>query len=331
MWWKLLIAGILLAAVVAGAMLYVAFYPVVPSQPVRLVIHRGETTSQVASGLDSLGLVRSKRLFIWWAKYRKIDRLLKPGRYEFTGPTAMTDIIDALRLGAPPVRVTIPEGWTVEKIAPRMARELGTDSAAFVAETHDTVSLRRWGVRADRLEGYLLPETYEFYWGMTPVEVIDRMAQDGRAVFTDSLVRRMNSMGWDRHAVLTLAAMIEAETGEASERRSVSGVFHNRLKLGMPMQCDPTVIYAMGGLPNGRPLVAKDLEFNSPYNTYLTLGLPPGPICNPGRAAILAALYPDSTDDLYFVADGAGHHIFSRTLEQHNMARMRVHREISRN
>jgi UPF0755 protein len=161
--------------------------------------------------------------------------------------------------------------------------------------------------------------------------VIDRMAQDSRAVFTDSLVRRMDSMGLDRHAVLTLASMIEAETADPGERRHIAGVFRNRLNLGMPMQCDPTVIYGMEGLLNGRPLLTKDLEFNSPYNTYLNPGLPPGPICNPGRAAILAALYPDSTDDLYFVADGAGHHIFSRTLEQHNLARMQVHRELNRN
>jgi UPF0755 protein len=270
-------------------------------------------------------------LFILWARHRKIDRQLKPGRYEFSGPTAMADIMNALRIGAPPIRVTVPEGWTIAKIAPRMARELGVDSAAFIAETRDTVALHRWGVPADRMEGYLLPETHEFYWGAAAREVIDRMAQDGRAVFADSLVRRMNSMGWDRHAVLTLASMIEAETADAGERSHIAGVFRNRLNLGMPMQCDPTVVYGMGGLLNGRPLLARDLELDSPYNTYLNLGLPPGPICNPGRAAILAALYPDSTDDLYFVADGSGHHIFSRTLEQHNMARVRVHRELNRN
>jgi UPF0755 protein len=325
MWWKLLIAGVLIGTALAAVVLYLAWCPVAVDQPVRLVVHRGETTTQVAAALDSLGLLRSKRLFILWAKRQKIDRLLKPGRYEFTGPTAMTDVITALRRGAPPVKVTIPEGWTVEKIARRLARELGVDSAAFIAETRDTAMLRRFGVPIDRMEGYLLPETYEFYWGMTPVEVIDRMVQDNGAVFADSLVRHMNSTGMDRHAVLTLASMIEAETADSNERRHISGVFHNRLKLGMPMQCDPTVIYAMGGLPAaaGRPLLSKDLEFNSPYNTYQNPGLPPGPICNPGRAAILAALYPDSTGDLYFVADGMGHHIFSRTLDEHNMARMR--------
>lgn len=331
MWWKLLIAIVLIAAIFSGVVLYLASYPVTLNRPVHFVVHRGETMGGVAAGLDSLGLLRSRRLFVLWAKRRKIDRQLKPGRYEFTGPTAMADIIIALRLGAPPIKVTIPEGWTLEKIAPRLAREVGIDSATFVAQTRDTLLLRRWGVPADRLEGYLLPETYEFYWGIPANEVIDRMAQDGRAVFADSLVRRMDSLGLDRHAVLTLASMIEAETGDAAERRHISGVFHNRLKLGMPLQCDPTVIYAMGGLPEGRSLLATDLEINSPYNTYLNPGLPPGPICNPGRSAILAALYPDSTDDLYFVADGAGRHIFSRTLAQHNTARMQVRRELNRN
>ncbi len=329
MWWKFLLAVVLIAAILVGSVFYIVSSPVHLSQPVRLVVRKGETTGQVASRLDSLGLLRSRRVFVFWAKRQEIDRQLKPGRYEFNGAIAMGNVLASLRAGPPPIKVTVPEGWTLQKIAPRLSRELGVDSAEFIALAHDSSILNRWGVPSDRLEGYLLPETYEFYWGEATAEVIERMAQNSRAIFADSLERRMRSMNLSRHAILTLASMIEAETADSAERPHIASVFYNRLRLGMPMQCDPTVVYAMGGLTNGRPLLSGDLEFVSPYNTYQNPGLPPGPICNPGRASILAALYPDSTSDLYFVADGMGRHIFSRTLDEHNTARQRVRRMLN--
>ncbi|MBI5868415.1 MAG: endolytic transglycosylase MltG [candidate division Zixibacteria bacterium] len=329
MWWRLLIAVLLIAAISVGSVFYLVSSPIHLSQPVRLVVRKGETMGQVTSRLDSLGLLRSRRAFVLWAKRQKIDRQLKPGRYEFSGDVAMGNILASLQAGPPPIKVTIPEGWTLQKIAPRLSRELGVDSAEFIRLAHDSAVLNRWGVPSDRLEGYLLPETYEFYWGEAPVEVVERMLQNNRAVFADSLERRMRSMNLSRHAILTLASMIEAETADSAERPHIASVFYNRLRLGMPMQCDPTVVYAMGGLPDGRSLLSGDLEFASPYNTYQNPGLPPGPICNPGRASILAALYPDSTSDLYFVSNGMGRHIFSRTLDEHNTARQRVRRMLN--
>ena len=145
-------------------------------------------------------------------------------------------------------------------------------------------------------------------------------------LYDDSMIARGASLDMSRHQVLTLASMIEAEAAQGGERAHISGVFHNRLRLGWPLQCDPTVVCAIGGLPPGRSLEKEDLAFDSPYNTYLHTGLPPGPICNPGMPSILAALHPDSTEDLYFVADGKGSHIFSRTLEAHNIARTRAKR-----
>ena len=132
----------------------------------------------------------------------------------------------------------------------------------------------------------------------------------------------LKELGWNKHQVLTMASLIEAEVGVAVERPRVSAVFHNRLKKRIRLQCDPTVIYAMGGID--RPLLYKDLEINSTYNTYLHYGLPPGPICNPGRPAMLAALYPIDSKELYFVARGDGTHIFSKTLAEHNRARRLV-------
>ncbi|MBD3297085.1 MAG: endolytic transglycosylase MltG, partial [candidate division Zixibacteria bacterium] len=183
-----------------------------------------------------------------------------------------------------------------------------------IRRTHD--------VPVDNLEGYLLPDTYEFFWGVDPTTVVETMADANAAVFdNDTIQAQMETMGWTRHEVLTLSSMIEAETGLIDERAIISGVFHNRLDRGMLLQCDPTVVYGMGGLQPGERLLRKHLkEEESEYNTYIHEGLPPGPICNPGRASIYAALYPESTDAIFFVADGQGGHVFSKTLREHNRA-----------
>ncbi|MBI3873017.1 MAG: endolytic transglycosylase MltG [candidate division Zixibacteria bacterium] len=319
----ILVFATAVALAVLGAVgLYILSAPVQITSPVTVTIARGDGTRQIAAKLDSLGILRSRRLFAWWARRRHIDRNLRPGRYIFSGPTRMQDILDLLHDGrAVTVSVTIPEGWATARMAGLLGRELGFDSAGFVALARDTVRLRQWGVPTDRLEGYLWPETYSFYWGVDPQEILTRLLQAARDEFGDSLLGRATRIGMSRHEILTLASMIEAEAAEGNERMRISSVFHNRLRLGMLLQCDPTVVYAIGGLPDGRLLQAGDLTFDSPYNTYLYPGLPPGPICNPGRSSILAALYPDSTKELYFVANGHGAHVFSETLNQHNRAR----------
>jgi len=323
--WTVAVAFVVLVAALIAFAAYAVFTPVELPAPVTVTIARGEGTPQIAAKLDQLGLLRWQRLFIWRARWRGIDRHLRPGRYEFSGTTRMADILDALNQGrAVQATVTIPEGWTIARMAPYLGAQLGFDSAGFIALTRDSVLVHRWGSPADRLEGYLWPETYQFYWGVEPREVLERMAAAAQAMFTDSLRIRAVALGMDRHQVLTFASMIEAEAAQGNERARISAVYHNRLRSGMLLQCDPTVVYAMGGLPNGRPLQESDLSYDSPYNTYVYPGLPPGPICNPGRAAIMAVLYPDSTQELYFVADGRGGHIFSGTLEEHNRARARV-------
>ncbi len=311
-----------------AALLHLAYRPVQVDQPVYITVARGENTKEIASQLDDKGLLRSKQLFLLWAKLRHIDRHLQPGRYEVSGPTSMDDLLDMLHAGeAMTLTLTIPEGWTIGRIASYLATELGTDSASVAKITHDPQLLKEWDIPRSSMEGYLLPETYTFYWGVAPEDVIKRMLEENKSLFNVGTMARLSDLGWTRHEALTLASMIEAETGNNGERKRISAVFHNRLNLGMLLQCDPTVIYAMGGLPPDRQLLRKDLEIDSPYNTYLHPGLPPGPICNPGKAAILAALYPDETNDLYFVADGKGGHIFTATLDEHNRAVSRVKRQ----
>lgn len=325
---KFLIAAALFFAVVVAGVLHLAYRPVQADKPIVITIRRGENTGEIAAQLDREGLLRSKRLFIWWAKLRHIDRRLQPGRYIFSGPTAMSDLLSDLHQGkAVTVTVTIPEGLTIARIAALLTSELGVDSAETVKLTTDKELLARWAIPQDNMEGYLLPETYTFFWGVGADEVIGRMLAANRALFEDTVSARLAELGWSRHEALTLASMIEAEAGNNSERRRISAVFHNRLRREMLLQCDPTVIYAMGGLSADRQLLRDDLGFESPYNTYLYPGLPPGPICNPGKASILAAVFPDDSKELYFVADGAGGHIFTASLEEHNSACARVRRE----
>ena len=302
--------------------------PITVTTPVQITIAQGDRTSEIGAKLDSAGLINSARVFRWMARWRKIDRHLRPGRYKFEGQLSITDILDTLSVGrAMTVDVTIPEGWTIARIVPYLAGELGFPSDSLRALMDEPALLAEIAPGVTSLEGYLWPETYQFFWGVDPRSVVNELTRVSKQFFTDSLGARARQLGLSRHQVLTLASMIEAEAVDGEERGIISGVFHNRLRDGWLLQCDPTVVYALGGLPPERSLLKTDLDFDSPYNTYLYRGLPPGPIGNPGLASIVAALYPDSTDAMYFVADGEGSHIFSRTLNQHNTARAQIKRD----
>lgn len=321
----LILVILLLGAVSIG---YWIERPIVLTAPVDIIVAPGDGTSDIGKKLSDAGLIHSRRAFRWMARWREIDRHLQPGRYRFEGRLRLSDILDALHDGrAVTISVTIPEGWTVSRIAPYLGEELGFHADSVLALTRDPKLLNEWAPDASTLEGYLWPETYRFFWGVSPSEVITAMLESSKSAFTDSLALRAAELEMSRHEVLTMASLIEAEAADGNERGLISGVFHNRLRNGWLLQCDPTVVYAIGGLPPGRSLTRTDLAFDSPYNTYLYPGLPPGPICNPGLASLRAALYPDSTSAMYFVADGQGSHIFSRTLDEHNSARARIQRE----
>jgi UPF0755 protein len=320
--------GLLVALIGAVSIGYWIERPVILEAPVDLIVAPGDATREIAGKLDSAGLIHSPLAFRWLARWRQIDRHLRPGRYRFEGQLHLSDILNRLHDGnAVKVTVTIPEGWTMARMAQYLANELGFDADSLLKLVKDPALLASWAPGSASLEGYLWPETYNFYWGVAPREVIGELLRNAKVVFADSLTARASELGMTRHQILTLASLIEAEASEGDERGLIAGVFHNRLRDGWLLQCDPTVIYALGGLPPGGALQKSDLSFDSPYNTYLYPGLPPGPICNPGRASIYAALYPESTDAMYFVADGDGSHRFSRTLSQHNSARTQIKRE----
>ncbi len=294
-------------------------------------LRSGMGARAVATELASQGLLSHPRTFLVFARLREVDRDLRAGRYVIPPNASMKDLLALLSAG-PNLRerVTIREGSRVEEIASVLARAAAVDSAAFVALAGDEEAARWLGVPGPTLEGYLFPETYEFSWGVTPEEVAAIMVAEYREVMTPVLAARAESLGLGERSAVTLASVIEAETGLPDERARVSAVFHNRLHAGWNLEADPTVRFATRNFSN--EITVDELAFDSPYNTYRFPGLPPGPIGSPGRAALHAALFPlMPSAEFFFVASGDGGHIFSRTAEEHARAKALARRRAAAN
>jgi len=303
--------------------------------PVIFTVQPGETASDIALRLKRLGLITDAELFRLLARYRKADSKLEAGRYELRANMTMEEIIEALQHGRlEEVVVTIPEGWRAEQIAEMLAEEVGLDSDEFLALVWDGGSESALGgifdyeFLRDRppgagLEGFLFPDTYYLPVHSSALDVVERMLANFDRRFTPEMRQMAAERGMTIYEVITLASIVEREAVVAEERPLIAGVFLNRLAKGMPLDACPTVQYALGyqeetGQWWKTPLTLEELEqVNSPYNTYLHPGLPPGPICNPGLASILAVLQPAETDYLYFLAKGDGSHAFAKTFEEH--------------
>jgi UPF0755 protein len=286
---------------------------------VSIIIKPGDTFEDVAARIVGQGVVTSRLMLSLPARYYAIDERLSPGRYDFTGRNSCRSVLDKLaRADFLRIRVTIPEGVPVWKAASILKARMEYDSAAVIGLARDASFLRTLNVPS--LEGYLFPETYIFPWGTAPESVLTQMVQ----LFherTDTIWPDTLPLGLSRHDIIKLASIIEAETRLETERARIASVYLNRLKLKMKLDADPTVIYGLGGA--GHRLTRADLKTETPYNTYRLRGLPPTPINSPGLNSIKAALNPEATGFLYFVADGTGGHYFSRTNEEHNKARRR--------
>jgi UPF0755 protein len=314
---------------------WVLFFPVVPekTEPGEFRLHRGMSLLQTADSLAHQGLIADRGRFLFANKILRWGNQLKAGKYILPPAASTLTLYKMFREGkAAQLRVTLPEGKTVEDFAGILQRTVEIDSAAFVNLSQDSVFARQLGVPALRLEGYLYPNTYNFYWGASPKEIIRAMIQEFHRRMDDSLRQRARELDMTVHEVVTLASIIEGEAIVDSERAIIAAVYHNRLRRGFLLQADPTIQYLVPGPP--RRLLKRDLENSSPYNTYRYAGLPPGPVNNPGIASIRATLYPAPVNYLYFVARGDGSHIFSYTLDEHNRAkrefdkiRTRVRRE----
>jgi UPF0755 protein len=291
--------------------------------PVTLPVPPGASARSIAKALEQEGLVSSARAFLIFLRLRGATVNLQAGLYRFETPMTFEELLRKLRSGTPDfIEVTVPEGLTLRETAALIAANGLADRAALEAIFSSPALLRPFGAEGQNLEGYLFPDTYRFSPSDSAETIARLMVAEFSKRFLPLWGSRPASHELTLHETVTLASLVEKETGFADEKPRVAGVYANRLRRGMLLQCDPTVIYAMKlrGLYDGR-LLRKDLqEVDSPYNTYLYPGLPPGPIAGSGADSLLAALAPEPTPYLFFVARSDGRHQFSVTLEEHNRA-----------
>lgn len=296
-----------------------------PQGTVRITIPQGATAKAVAETLETRGVIGSAELLRFYLRTLGRQRAIRAGTYDFPYPASVRRAVEILLYGREvEVRFAVPEGLMLSELAALVESQLGIPRDSFFAAASDPVTLAEFGIPAVTAEGYLYPSTYFLPLETDARELVRRMLSEFEARWRPEWDQRREALGLSRHQVATLASIIEGEVRYAPDRPWVSSVYHNRLRRGMRLQADPTVIYALG---HRRRLYQKDYQFPSPYNTYLIDGLPPGPIGQPSAASIEAALYPAKSDFLYFVARSDGKHVFSRTLREHLEAVAAVRRE----
>lgn len=289
----------------------------------RVRVPAGSSFSQVADTLSARGIIKGKPLFKLYARISGSDGRIKPGTYGFRKKQSWESILTDLREGdVLTLRFVIPEGWSLDRIAKRMASLTEQDSTAVLEMLMDSAFVAQFGVPGPTLEGYLYPATYEFDVGIPVDSVVRRLVGRYQQAWTPALRARADSINMNEREVVTLASIVEKEAKRREEMPLIASVYHNRLRIGMALQADPTVQYALGG-HRARLLYShiRDAADN-PYNTYANRGLPPGPIGSPSSLAIKAVLYPDTTRFLYFVARPDGSHVFTRSLAEHNRAKV---------
>lgn len=290
----------------------------------RITIPRGAGLTTVADTLYSRGLVSSPHLFRFFAKASGRERRIQAGTFEVPAGASLREVLDILVRGrVAENRLVIPEGLMLDEVAAAIARQLGIPADSVQAAASSGALRVRVEAAAPTLEGYLYPDTYRVPIDATARDVVERMVAEFEARWKPEWNARLDSLGMTRHEIVILASIIEGEVRYGPDRKFVSSVYHNRLRRGMRLQADPTVIYALG---RRRRLFEKDYQTPSPYNTYLIDGLPPGPITQPSVHSLEAALYPAATNFLYFVARADGKHVFSRTLREHNAAVREIRR-----
>ena len=290
-----------------------------------VIIPRGSTYHQALDSLESRGVIKNRDWFSLYARMRGLPSNLKSGIYTFDRDESWSSVINTLKTGrGMEVRFTVTEGMMGFEVAERARSWLGVPRDSFTAAMRDTSLVRELGIRPTPagVDGYMYPTTYVVPMRMRARDLMKLMTHEFIARWQPEWDERLNELHMTRHEIVTLASIIEAEVRYRPDRPYVSAVYHNRLKRGMALQADPTIIYAQGR--RLRRVWEKHLQIRSPYNTYLNPGLPPGPITQPSDSSIIAALYPAPIGYLYFVAQPDGKHIFSASYADHLAAIRRV-------
>lgn len=311
---KLLTLLVVLALALAGWLAWAVLSPVTLTRQKFVLLRPGFSTRKIAAELKGAGVIRSEKAFLIWHYFHRV-RSLKAGEYLFEDTATTADIHNRLARGDIYVHtVVIPEGYTMFDVAQAIEQAgLGTRDEFLHVAGNETDVIHDLAPEAKSLEGYLFPDTYEFTRTESMRDIVTVMVHHFRQV--------ANTLGLtsDVHQTVTMASIVEKETAAREERPMVASVYYNRLTKRMALDADPSVIYAelLAGTYQGA-LHHADLQIKSPYNTYRYPGLPPGPIGNPGKSALEAAMRPALGDYLYFVSDGKGHHRFARSLQEHN-------------
>ena len=282
-------------------------------------VERGQSFQTVAANLHRRGLISHPQKFRILARIKGADKSIHTGEYLLSVDMSPNQILERMVTGKVRLhKFTVPEGYRIKQIAGIVEAAGLVSRTDFLQAATDGAVARQMGIEADTFEGYLFPDTYYFPKNATAAEIVAAMVSRLHSLFPDKWKTRAAEIGYTLHQVLTLASIIEKETGTASERPIISSVFHNRLKKGMRLETDPTVIYGIQNFDGN--LTRRHLTTRTPYNTYKIRGLPPGPIASPGLAAIEAALFPADTPYLFFVSRKDSTHQFSSTLAEHNRA-----------
>lgn len=318
----LLASLVLLACVVAGGVWWIqqALAPVEPAPAegtlVSFDIEPGDSLDRVASALEAEGLIKDARVTRWYARLQNFATRLKVGEYRLSRGQSTPEILTILTEGRVETHaVVIPEGLRATEIADRLAQTGLADPRAFLEVVHDPNAAERLGVAGPGLEGYLFPESYRFARGLPASRIVESMVQAFLEVYRE-LEPEARRQGIPMRELVTLASIVEKETGAPEERPLIAAVFLNRLARGMRLETDPTVIYGIENFDGNLKRIHLE-DADNPYNTYRNRGLPPGPISNPGRAALEAVLGPADVPYLYFVSRNDGTHVFSKTYAEH--------------
>lgn len=335
---KILIIGVV-AAIAAGIFIYSKVGLVYESnveakgKEVEFFIYPGSTYEQVEEGLFDLGVLIDEPSFQWVAEKKKYPGRIRSGRYIIKDGMSNNDLVDMLRAGnQTPIKLSFNNVRNLPQLAGKLSERLAPDSVEFLVHLTDRATIQKYGFKPETFISMFIPNTYEFYWTTSAEDFVERMANEFKAFWTDDRLAKARLQGLTQSEVHTLASIVQAEqSANPAEWRTIAGLYLNRVKRGIPLQSDPTVIYAVGDFGIKRVL-NKHLKKKSPYNTYLHVGLPPGPIRMPDIGCVDAVLNPEKHDYLFMCADASliGKHHFSKTNREHERHARAYRREMDR-